>query len=85
MSENKKFYITTAIPYASQKPHIGNTYEVIMTDAVARYKGSAVMTSASRREPTSTVLKSKKRPQLRVLLPSNTPTVYPTKFAASGI
>ncbi len=38
MSENKKFYITTAIPYASQKPHIGNTYEVIMTDAVARYK-----------------------------------------------
>ena len=38
MSDNKKFYITTAIPYASQKPHIGNTYEVIMTDAVARYK-----------------------------------------------
>jgi len=32
------YYITTAIPYASQKPHIGNTYEVIMTDAVARYK-----------------------------------------------
>ena len=34
----QKFYITTAIPYASQKPHFGNTYEVIMTDAVARYK-----------------------------------------------
>lgn len=34
----KKFYITTAIAYASQKPHIGNTYEVIMTDAIARYK-----------------------------------------------
>lgn len=34
----EKFYITTAIPYASQKPHFGNTYEVIMTDAVARYK-----------------------------------------------
>ncbi|MDR0294002.1 MAG: methionine--tRNA ligase [Oscillospiraceae bacterium] len=32
-----KFYITTAIPYASQKPHIGNTYEAIFTDAVARY------------------------------------------------
>ena len=35
---DKKFYITTAIAYASRKPHIGNTYEVIMTDAVARYK-----------------------------------------------
>ncbi|MBR4961472.1 MAG: methionine--tRNA ligase [Clostridia bacterium] len=33
-----KFYITTAIAYASTKPHIGNTYEIIATDAVARYK-----------------------------------------------
>ena len=32
------YYITTAIAYASRKPHFGNTYEVIMTDAVARYK-----------------------------------------------
>jgi len=38
MSNKEKFYITTAIPYASQKPHFGNTYEVIMTDALARYK-----------------------------------------------
>ncbi len=36
--DKKKFYITTAIAYASRKPHFGNTYEVIMTDAVARYK-----------------------------------------------
>ncbi len=37
--ENKgKFYITTAIAYASRKPHFGNTYEVIMTDAIARFK-----------------------------------------------
>ncbi len=35
---NEKYYITTAIAYASRKPHFGNTYEVIMTDAVARYK-----------------------------------------------
>ena len=34
----EKFYLTTAIAYASRKPHFGNTYEVIMTDAVARYK-----------------------------------------------
>lgn len=36
--ENKdKFYITTAIAYTSRKPHIGNTYEIILTDAIARY------------------------------------------------
>lgn len=38
MQEKEKFYITTAIAYASQKPHIGNTYEVIFTDAIARFK-----------------------------------------------
>ncbi len=32
-----KFYITTAIAYTSQKPHIGNTYEAVLTDAIARY------------------------------------------------
>lgn len=36
--KNKKFYITTAIAYASRKPHFGNTYEVIMTDAIARFR-----------------------------------------------
>ncbi|MDD2627482.1 MAG: methionine--tRNA ligase, partial [Clostridia bacterium] len=36
--EKEKFYITTAIAYASVKPHIGNTYEAIFADAVARYK-----------------------------------------------
>lgn len=35
---SEKFYLTTAIAYASKKPHIGNTYEIIMADAVARYK-----------------------------------------------
>ncbi len=34
----EKFYLTTAIAYASRKPHFGNTYEVIMSDAYARYK-----------------------------------------------
>ena len=36
--ENKKFYMTTAIAYASGKPHIGNTYEIILADAIARFK-----------------------------------------------
>lgn len=35
---NEKYYLTTAIAYASRKPHFGNTYEVIMADAVARYQ-----------------------------------------------
>ena len=34
----EKFYITTAIAYTSRKPHIGNTYEIVLTDAIARYK-----------------------------------------------
>ncbi|MBR6783204.1 MAG: methionine--tRNA ligase [Clostridia bacterium] len=34
----EKFYITTAIAYTSKKPHIGNTYEAVLTDAIARYK-----------------------------------------------
>lgn len=38
MSENKKFYITTAIAYASSKPHIGNSYDIVLADMIARYK-----------------------------------------------
>ena len=34
----EKFYITTAIAYTSRKPHIGNSYEIVLTDAIARYK-----------------------------------------------
>ena len=38
MSERPKYYITTAIAYTSGKPHIGNTYEIVLADAIARYK-----------------------------------------------
>ena len=34
----EKFYISTAIAYASAKPHIGNTYEIVLADSIARYK-----------------------------------------------
>ena len=34
----EKYYISTAIAYTSGKPHIGNTYEIILADAIARYK-----------------------------------------------
>ena len=36
--EKKKYYISTAIAYASSKPHIGNTYEIVLADVIARYK-----------------------------------------------
>ena len=35
---DKKFFITTAIAYTSSKPHIGNTYEAVLTDSIARFK-----------------------------------------------
>ena len=38
MENKKNYYITTAIAYTSAKPHIGNTYEIVLTDAIARYK-----------------------------------------------
>ncbi len=38
MSEKTPFYLTTAIAYASRKPHFGNTYEIIMADAFARFQ-----------------------------------------------
>ena len=34
----KPYYISTAIAYTSGKPHIGNTYEIVLADAIARYK-----------------------------------------------
>ena len=34
----KKFYMTTAIAYTSGKPHIGNTYEIVLADSIARFK-----------------------------------------------
>ncbi len=36
--EKQKYYITTAIAYTSKKPHIGNSYEIVLTDAIARFR-----------------------------------------------
>ncbi len=38
MADKKKFYLTTAIAYTSGKPHIGNTYEVVLADSIVRFK-----------------------------------------------
>ena len=55
--DKQKYYITTAIAYTSGKPHIGNTYEVVLADAIARYKRKAMM-YFSRQELTSMVRRS---------------------------
>lgn len=36
--KSKPYYITTAIAYASGKPHIGNTYEIVLADSIARFR-----------------------------------------------
>ena len=36
--DKKKYYMTTAIAYTSGKPHIGNTYEIVLADSIARYR-----------------------------------------------
>ena len=41
MTQKKPYYISTAIAYTSAKPHIGNTYEIVLADAIARYKRQA--------------------------------------------
>lgn len=65
MADKKPYYITTAIAYTSGKPHIGNTYEIILADAIARYKRSQDMMYFSRQELTSMArrLNSKQKKQ----------------------
>ena len=43
MKNKGKYYITTAIAYTSGKPHIGNSYEIVLADAIARYKRKEYM------------------------------------------
>lgn len=49
------FYMTTAIAYTSGKPHIGNTYEIVLADSIARFRRQEGYDVFSRQELTSTV------------------------------
>ena len=49
----KPYYLTTAIAYTSGKPHIGNTYEIVLADAIVRYKRFQGMMFVFRQEPMS--------------------------------
>lgn len=48
-----KYYITTAIAYTSGKPHIGNSYEIVLADSIARFKRKDGYDVFSRPERTS--------------------------------
>ena len=56
--DKKKYYMTTAIAYTSGKPHIGNTYEIVLADSIARYKRFQGYDVFSRPEPMSTAKRS---------------------------
>ena len=76
--ENKgPFYLTTAIAYTSGRPHIGNTYEIILSDAIAR--------CSSRPEPMNTVSKLKKRRRKQVYPARNLSIPFRQRFAPTGI
>ena len=61
MSNKGKYYMTTAIAYTSGKPHIGNTYEIVLADAIARYREQKAMTYTSRQERMSMVRRFRKK------------------------
>ncbi len=63
----KPYYITTAIAYASGKPHIGNTYEIVLADSIARYKEQRAMMYSSRPVRTSMDRRSRRRQRLQAL------------------
>ena len=67
MSNKGKYYMTTAIAYTSGKPHIGNTYEIVLADAIARYKRAEGMMYISRQELTSTDRRFRKKQRQQVL------------------
>ena len=52
MPQNKgPFYMTTAIAYTSGKPHIGNTYEIVLADSIARFRRQEGYDVRFRQEP----------------------------------
>mgnify|MGYP000243629448 CR=1 FL=1 len=63
MSSKGKFYMTTAIAYTSGKPHIGNTYEIVLADAIARFRRQEGYDVYFQTERTNMVRRSRRRPR----------------------
>ena len=71
-----KFYITTAIAYTSRKPHIGNTYEIVLTDAIARYKRTQAIAIISGVPITTSKFSPFARASFIELIRAATPVVF---------
>ncbi len=63
----KPYYITTAIAYTSGKPHIGNTYEIVLADSIARFKRMQGTMSVSRQVQMSMVRRLRSKQVKQVL------------------
>lgn len=80
-----KYYITTAIAYTSGRPHIGNTYEIVLTDAIARYKRQQGYDVFFKQVLMNMDRKSKKRQKRRVLLQRNLWIILPVSYVKTSI
>lgn len=83
--EKKPYYISTAIAYTSAKPHIGNTYEIVLADAIARYKRMTGYDVYFRPAPTSTARRFRRRQRLPASRRSSMSTRSRARSRRSGI
>lgn len=79
------FYMTTAIAYTSGKPHIGNTYEIVLADSIARFRRQEGYDVFSRQELTSMVRRLSLRLKKLELHLRNSLTMYQQRLRESGI
>lgn len=79
------FYMTTAIAYTSGKPHIGNTYEIVLADSIARFRRQEGYDVFSRQELTSMVRRLSLRLRKLELHLRNSLTMYQQRLRESGI
>ena len=81
----KPYYITTAIAYTSGKPHIGNTYEIVLADSIARYRREQGFDVRFQTGPTSMARRSSSRPRRPALRPRSLWTGWRRRSKGSGI
>lgn len=79
------FYMTTAIAYTSGKPHIGNTYEIVLADSIARFRRQEGYDVFSRQELTSMVRRLSLRLKKLELHLRNSLTMFQQKSRGYGI
>ena len=75
----EKYYITTAIAYASAKPHIGNTYEIVLADAIARHKRLRDLMFIFKLVLMNMAKKLNKRLKMQIYHPKNMLIIFPGK------